>query len=333
MISFRIRCAAFCLSAFALPLAALPLRAEAQTQRLGSDAVAELARRILTVGTTSSPASFVAQVPLVVVQTTAQSVVSTPQPGLQAQLASSSQPQPVPQPQPGSPDGETWSATVVDTDAVAGALTSTPAPLQSVATVQGVPVQGVLVQGVPVQGVPVQGVPVQGGQVQAAQTVPAMASTSAAAGDGLAGDRQSMLHLLASLVADRTKVDVVALESSWLRVDERRLRVVLSAMAQVGTPYRYTGNQPGGFDCSGLTSFSWSQVGVKIPRTSTDQINALAPRSFEQLLPGDLIWRPGHIGIYLGVGDAMVHSPQTGKTVEVRKMGKASRFGSPLVSG
>ena len=136
--------------------------------------------------------------------------------------------------------------------------------------------------------------------------------------------------MLAYEVGARTKVDPAALENIWRRTEDRRMRAVLSALAQVGTPYRAAGNQPGGFDCSGLTSYAWSQAGLKIARSSGDQINATSPRMFEQMLPGDLIWRPGHVGMYLGFGDAMVHSPQTGKTVEVRTIGKGVRFGSPL---
>ena len=138
------------------------------------------------------------------------------------------------------------------------------------------------------------------------------------------------LHALAGLVGARAKVDAAALETVWLRTDERRMRTVLTAMAQVGTMYRAAGNQPGGFDCSGLTSYAWAQAGVKIPRTSTDQIAAAAVRSPDQLLPGDIIWHPGHIGLYLGVGDAMVHSSQTGKPVEVKGWGRAQRWGSPI---
>ena len=186
-------------------------------------------------------------------------------------------------------DGPSWSATVVDTSAV----------FAKFATSGAAPITPIAV--IPV----VRDAPESG------------------------TERSSLLRLLATVVAGETKVDPLSLESVWLRTDERRMRVILSALAQVGTPYRYAGNQPGGFDCSGLTSFSWQQVGVKLPRSSGDQINALAPRAFQQLEPGDIIWRPGHVGMYLGAGDAMVHSPQTGKSVEVRKMGKAIRFGSP----
>ncbi len=138
------------------------------------------------------------------------------------------------------------------------------------------------------------------------------------------------LHALAGMVGTRAKVDAAALETVWLRTDERRMRAVLTATAQVGTMYRAAGNQPGGFDCSGLTSYAWAQAGVKIPRTSTDQIAAAAIRAPDQLLPGDIIWHPGHIGLYLGVGDAMVHSSQTGKPVEVKGWGRAQRWGSPV---
>ena len=138
------------------------------------------------------------------------------------------------------------------------------------------------------------------------------------------------LHALAGMVGTRAKVDAAALETVWLRTEERRMRAVLTAMAQVGTMYRAAGTQPGGFDCSGLTSYAWAQAGVKIPRTSTDQIAAAAIRSPDQLLPGDIIWHPGHIGLYLGVGDAMVHSSQTGKPVEVKGWGRAQRWGSPI---
>lgn len=143
---------------------------------------------------------------------------------------------------------------------------------------------------------------------------------------------EAAMRQLALMVAERTKVDAKELQSTWARTDPTRMRAVLTALAQVGTMYRYTGNQPGGFDCSGLTSYSWAQAGVKIPRTSTEQIAWAAPRTPETLQPGDIVWRPGHVGLYLGVGDAMVHSPQTGKPVEVRRWGKIARWGSPLNS-
>ena len=129
----------------------------------------------------------------------------------------------------------------------------------------------------------------------------------------------ALLTALAKVVGQRTKTDPSALEAVWLRTEPRRMKAILTAMAQVGTRYHYSGNQPGGFDCSGLTSYAWSQAGVKIPRTSTLQYQGLARKSPADLLPGDIVWHPGHVSMSIGVDQAVIDAPQTGKTVEVKK--------------
>ena len=142
----------------------------------------------------------------------------------------------------------------------------------------------------------------------------------------------ALLRAMAKVVGPRTKTDPAALEAVWVRTDGRRMKAILTAMAQVGTRYRFTGNKPGGFDCSGLTSYAWSQAGVKIPRTSTLQYQGLPKKSAFELLPGDIIWHPGHVSMYLGVGNAVVDAPQTGKTVLVKSASASSwiSFHSPL---
>jgi cell wall-associated NlpC family hydrolase len=142
----------------------------------------------------------------------------------------------------------------------------------------------------------------------------------------------ALLKSMAKVVGPRTKTDPAALEAVWVRTDGRRMKAILTAMAQVGTRYRYTGNKPGGFDCSGLTSYAWSQAGVKIPRTSTLQYQGLAKKASADLLPGDIVWHPGHVSMYLGANQAIVDAPQTGKTVEVKQASARSwvSFLSPL---
>jgi len=61
------------------------------------------------------------------------------------------------------------------------------------------------------------------------------------------------------------------------------------------------GSQPGGFDCSGLTSWAYQQAGHEIPRVAADQ--AVGKQvSYEELQPGDLVIWSGHAAMYAGDG-------------------------------
>ena len=72
------------------------------------------------------------------------------------------------------------------------------------------------------------------------------------------------------------------------------------ARQYVGTPYEWAGDTPAGFDCSGFTQYVYDQVGIDIPRTSSAQAAAGEPVSEAAAEPGDLVWWPGHVGIYTG---------------------------------
>lgn len=78
--------------------------------------------------------------------------------------------------------------------------------------------------------------------------------------------------------------------------------VVAEAYKYIGTPYVSGGASPGGFDCSGFVQYVYAQVGISLPRTSGAQANAGYRVSASEARAGDLIWAPGHIGIYLGDG-------------------------------
>lgn len=79
-------------------------------------------------------------------------------------------------------------------------------------------------------------------------------------------------------------------------------QVIALAKQFVGTPYVSGGTSPSGWDCSGFTSYVFSKVGVSLPRTSSAQSHAGQVVSRSQAQPGDLIWSPGHVGIYAGNG-------------------------------
>ncbi|MCW5625733.1 MAG: C40 family peptidase [Burkholderiales bacterium] len=98
------------------------------------------------------------------------------------------------------------------------------------------------------------------------------------------------------------------------------------AIDHLGTPYRFGGNGPDGFDCSGLVRFSYRAAGIDLPRATTDQRKAgrsLAPD--EALRPGDLLfYAPGrkaplHVGLYVSDG-AFVHAPSSGGQVRTERM-------------
>lgn len=74
-----------------------------------------------------------------------------------------------------------------------------------------------------------------------------------------------------------------------------------AAKSQLGAPYVWGGNQPGGFDCSGLTSWAYRQAGLEIPRTAASQAVGRQV-SYDELEPGDLILWDGHAAMYTGQG-------------------------------
>lgn len=78
------------------------------------------------------------------------------------------------------------------------------------------------------------------------------------------------------------------------------------AESMQGKPYAWGGETPGGFDCSGLVYYAYTEAGVRVPRTAREQYKAVRPLYVNQLAPGDLVFFvmpgrfPAHVGVYLG---------------------------------
>lgn len=95
--------------------------------------------------------------------------------------------------------------------------------------------------------------------------------------------------------------------------------VLEEAALHVGTPYVHGGRSPGGFDCSGFVHYVYKQLGINLPTSSGAYRNIGTVVSAADALPGDIIYTPGHVGIYAGDG-LQIDAPRPGKTIQFRSI-------------
>jgi len=94
------------------------------------------------------------------------------------------------------------------------------------------------------------------------------------------------------------------------------------AMSKLGAPYRWGAAGPNAFDCSGLVSWAYKNVGVSLPRTSRAMSTVGTPVAKADLRPGDLVffYTPvSHVGMYIGDGK-IVHASSSKSPVKVSSM-------------
>ncbi|MEU9557624.1 NlpC/P60 family protein [Streptomyces fumanus] len=103
----------------------------------------------------------------------------------------------------------------------------------------------------------------------------------------------------------------------------RAAAAVAAARSALGKPYVWGANGPTGFDCSGLTQWSYAQAGIGLPRTSQAQAGAGRRVPLAAARPGDLVaYRDdaSHIGMYVGNGQ-VIHAPYPGAAVRYDPVG------------
>lgn len=105
-------------------------------------------------------------------------------------------------------------------------------------------------------------------------------------------------------------------------VDQKGAAIVEVARRYLGTAYKWGGASPKtGFDCSGLLQWAAAQSGIKIPRTTYEQVKTGKPIAPGQLRPGDAVFfgsasNVHHVGIALG-GGKFLEAPHTGAVVRI----------------
>jgi peptidoglycan DL-endopeptidase CwlO len=108
------------------------------------------------------------------------------------------------------------------------------------------------------------------------------------------------------------------------------VRALAAAKTQLGDEYEYGDEGPDSWDCSGLTSWAFKQVGVTLPRSSRQQALVGTPVAFEDIQPGDLVfyYSPvSHVGIAAGDGK-IFDAPTEGQSVGYRNISRSAFAGA-----
>lgn len=105
--------------------------------------------------------------------------------------------------------------------------------------------------------------------------------------------------------------------------------VVSAAQRYLGRPYQYGANGPDAFDCSGLVQRAYSDVGIKVSRSTSTQLNdgVSVGKDLSKAQPGDIVIVASddgpnslHDGVFAEFDSSgrptWVHSPKTGDVVK-----------------
>lgn len=90
--------------------------------------------------------------------------------------------------------------------------------------------------------------------------------------------------------------------------------IIATAKKYIGTPYKWAGTTPKGFDCSGFVQYAFKAHGISLPHNSRSMYSHGTAVAKSDLQPGDLVFFYGtnknvinHVGIYIGNGE-FIHS-------------------------
>ena len=97
--------------------------------------------------------------------------------------------------------------------------------------------------------------------------------------------------------------------------------IVDRAKSMLGQPYRWGGDAPGGFDCSGLVVYAANGAGIRVPRTAHEQLGAGTPVARGKVHEGDLVFMHlAHKELHVGIAiddERFIHAPSRGGYVRI----------------
>lgn len=125
---------------------------------------------------------------------------------------------------------------------------------------------------------------------------------------------------------------------AWETTSMQHQIALMAGLTTLGVGYEFGSDNPRkGLDCSGLVAFAWSKAGIELPLQSKRQWQASRDVPQSEAQAGDVVWYPGHTMMYLGVGDAMLHSARPGKVASGVRIGTINwrelervKFGNPI---
>lgn len=101
----------------------------------------------------------------------------------------------------------------------------------------------------------------------------------------------------------------------------RAAAAVRAALSRLGKPYVWGATGPDQFDCSGLVQWAYAQAGLRLDRTTYEQINDGIPVPRSQVRPGDLVFpHAGHVQLAIG-GNRVIEAPYPGAAVRISALG------------
>ncbi|MFD1031869.1 C40 family peptidase [Metaplanococcus flavidus] len=112
-------------------------------------------------------------------------------------------------------------------------------------------------------------------------------------------------------------------------------QLVSTAQQFVGTPYKWAGTSPSGFDCSGYIQYVFAKNGVSLPRTTSQMYATGTAVSKSNLQVGDLVFfnttgrGVSHAGIYVGSNN-FIHTSSS-KGVMVSSINDPYYWGSKYI--